>query len=131
VCTETHTLLFQLVGLFGSLLVDLKNARLTRPHRRPRRLLCPLHAGHLAALEAGRTQAQALGLTVLAGYLACAHDGHVHAKLGAESTAAEERWLAGSMRLAMCNAALWLRHKHPGVLAAKVSDFGSNLLKWA
>ena len=74
---------------------------------------CPLHAGHLAALEAGRTRAQALGLTVVAGYLACAHDSHVRAKLGAESTAAEERWLAGSMRLAMCNAASaavdWLR----------------------
>ena len=36
---------------------------------------CPVHAGHLAALEAGRAQAQALGLTVVAGYLACAHDG--------------------------------------------------------
>ena len=53
---------------------------------------CPLHAGHLAALEAGRTQAQALDLTVVAGYLACAHDSHVRAKLGAESTAAEERF---------------------------------------
>ena len=74
---------------------------------------CPLHAGHLAALEAGRTRAQALGLTVVAGYLACAHDSHVRAKLGAESAAAEERWLAGSRRLTMYNVASaavdWLR----------------------
>lgn len=67
---------------------------------------CPVHCGHLAALEEGRQHGARMGFDVVAGYLAAAHDGHVHAKLGDEA-------LSSGVRLSICNAAAaattWLR----------------------
>ena len=71
---------------------------------------CPIHAGHISALDAGRRHAaQKLGLNVVGGYLACAHDSHVFTKLGDEAA------IESAARLRMCNACTgvqansWLR----------------------
>eukprot|EP01063_Lacrimia_lanifica_P002380 TRINITY_DN11246_c0_g1_i1.p1 TRINITY_DN11246_c0_g1~~TRINITY_DN11246_c0_g1_i1.p1 ORF type:complete len:179 (+),score=59.02 TRINITY_DN11246_c0_g1_i1:45-581(+) len=64
----------------------------------------PLHAGHLAALEAGRRRAEAEGYTVVAGYLAVAFDGHLRGKLKSRGEDAVVD-MGIDERLAMCNAA--------------------------
>ena len=72
---------------------------------------CPLHAGHLAALDAARKRAEEKGLRVIAGYMACAHDGHVRGKMKGRG---ESKFVFGAeRRLRMCNAVAeasdWLR----------------------
>ena len=63
---------------------------------------CPPHAGHLAALDGARKRAEKKGLRVVAGYLACAHDGHVRGKLKGRG---ESKFVFGAeARLRMCNA---------------------------
>ena len=50
---------------------------------------CPLHTGHLSALEASRRSAEKKGFRVVGGYLAVAHDSHVRGKFrgrGEDST---------------------------------------------
>ena len=44
---------------------------------------CPPHAGHVAALDAGKRRAESDGLTVTAGYFAVATNRHVYGKLSA------------------------------------------------
>jgi hypothetical protein len=65
---------------------------------------CPLHTGHLSALEAGRRSAEKKGFRVVGGYLAVAHDSHVRGKFrgrGEDNTFA----FGVDERLRMCNAA--------------------------
>jgi hypothetical protein len=65
---------------------------------------CPLHAGHLASLEYGKRQAEKEGMRVVAGYLACAHDGHVRGKFKGRGERSEYVF-DETARLRMCNAA--------------------------
>eukprot|EP00756_Hemistasia_phaeocysticola_P014252 Hpha_TRINITY_DN15330_c2_g4::TRINITY_DN15330_c2_g4_i2::g.88716::m.88716/K06210/NMNAT; nicotinamide mononucleotide adenylyltransferase len=64
----------------------------------------PLHAGHLAALEAGKRAAEKAGYVVTAGYLAVAHDFHLRGKLRRRGEDVEEFGLGADARLRMCNA---------------------------
>ena len=59
---------------------------------------CPIHAGHVAMLEAARAAAQAAGYDVIAGYLAPDHDEYVRQKCGVEA-------IPASVRLSQCAAA--------------------------
>ena len=72
----------------------------------------PPHTGHLAALKAGKRKAEGAGWTVVAGYLACAHDSHVRSKLRGRGQDASQA-LSAATRLQMCNAIAaesdWLR----------------------
>ena len=73
----------------------------------------PLHAGHLAALEAGKKKAEQQGLVVVAGYLAVAHDSHLRGKLRSRGDHDSSFVLSADARLQMCNeaaaASKWLR----------------------
>ena len=73
----------------------------------------PPHAGHLAALEAGKRDAEEAGWTVLAGYAAVAHEGHVRAKLRGRGQPAAEELVGAAGRLRLCSALAagsdWLR----------------------
>lgn len=60
---------------------------------------CPVHAGHLAMMEAARRAAEAAGFSVVGGYLSPGHDEYITLKLGAEA-------LSASRRLALCGAAV-------------------------
>jgi hypothetical protein len=65
----------------------------------------PVHAGHLAALEAGKRAAENAGFTVVGGYLVCAPQFHVSAKLrGRGQEAVADEVMGVEARLHMCNA---------------------------
>ena len=66
----------------------------------------PVHAGHVAAIEAAKRQAEDLGFQVVAGYLACAPDGYTCRKYGSSA-------ICGSARLEMCNL---VAKEHPLLL---------------
>lgn len=72
----------------------------------------PPHAGHVAALEAGRANAEQDGFRVVAGYFAVAHNGHVRGKLRGRGEDTELAFHVND-RLRMCNAVAastsWLR----------------------
>ena len=73
----------------------------------------PPHAGHLAALEAGKRDAEDAGWTVVAGYAAVAHEGHVRSKLRGRGQPAAEELVGAAGRLRLCSALAagsdWLR----------------------
>ena len=65
----------------------------------------PVHAGHLAALEAGKRAAENAGFTVVGGYLVCAPQFHVSGKLrGRGQEAFADEVMGAEARLRMCNA---------------------------
>jgi phosphopantetheine adenylyltransferase len=65
---------------------------------------CPLHTGHLSALEASRRSAEKKGFRVVGGYLAVAHDSHVRGKFRGRGE--DSKFAFGvDERLRMCNAA--------------------------
>lgn len=71
---------------------------------RPAVLVCtgsfsPVHAGHLAMMEAARGAAEAAGFSVVGGYLSPGHDEYITLKLGAAA-------LSASRRLVLCGAAV-------------------------
>ena len=72
----------------------------------------PLHAGHLAALEAGRRTAEQEGFRVVAGYLVVAPQHHLCGKLCGRGDDVTEA-IPEAIRLGMCNevaeASDWLR----------------------
>ena len=64
---------------------------------------CPVHAGHVAALERGRAAAERDGMTVVAGYFAVATNGHVRGKLKGRGEDLGQAFDVEG-RLRMCNA---------------------------
>jgi len=64
---------------------------------------CPVHAGHVAALERGRAAAESSGMEVVAGYFAVAPDKHVCSKLRRRGEDLGHAFDVEA-RLRMCNA---------------------------
>jgi nicotinic acid mononucleotide adenylyltransferase len=60
---------------------------------------CPVHAGHIAMMEAARDAAEHAGFSVVGGYLSPGHDEYITLKLGDEA-------ISASRRLALCGAAV-------------------------
>lgn len=63
---------------------------------------CPVHAGHVAALEEAKRQVEAAGMRVVAGYFAVATDSYVRCKLNTGPKLPE--WMTAAARVAMCKA---------------------------